>query len=42
MNNQEQQVNDTLLGYIQNTITRIGQNSFQAKAWAITIISAEN
>lgn len=40
MNNQVQQVNETHLGYIQNTITRMGQNSFQAKAWAITIISA--
>lgn len=40
MNNQAQQINETHLGYIQNTITRMGQNSFQAKAWAITIISA--
>ena len=40
MNNQVQQINETHLGYIQNTITRMGQNSFQAKAWAITIISA--
>lgn len=40
MNNNEQQINETHLGYIQNTITRMGQNSFQAKTWAITIISA--
>lgn len=28
------------LGFIQNVITRMGQNSFQAKAWCITIASA--
>lgn len=28
------------LEFIQNTITRMGQNSFQAKAWGISIVSA--
>ena len=32
--------NVTHLGYIQSTITRMGQNAFQAKAWCITIITA--
>lgn len=28
------------LGFIQNVITRMGQNSFQAKAWCVTVVSA--
>ncbi len=32
--------NETHLGYIQATITRMGQNAFQAKTWCITIITA--
>lgn len=28
------------LGFIQNTITRMGQNSFQSKSWCITIVAA--
>lgn len=28
------------LGYIQNVITRMGQNSFQCKTWCITLVSA--
>lgn len=39
-NNQSQKPNDTYLGFIQSTITRMGQNSFQAKSWGITIVSA--
>ena len=36
----KKEINDTHLGYIQNVITRMGQNSFQAKGWCITIDSA--
>lgn len=32
--------NETYLGYIQATISRMGQNAFQAKTWCITIITA--
>lgn len=32
--------NETHLGYIQTTISRMGQNAFQAKTWCITIITA--
>ncbi|MBR5537584.1 MAG: hypothetical protein IKU58_06760 [Clostridia bacterium] len=32
--------NETHLGYIQTTITRMAQNSFQAKTWCITVICA--
>ena len=32
--------NETYLGYIQATISRVGQNAFQAKTWCITIITA--
>ena len=32
--------NETHLGYIQATITRMGQNAFQAKTWCVTIITA--
>lgn len=38
--NQKKSVNETHLGYIQNVITRMGQNSFQSKAWCITLMSA--
>ena len=31
--------NEKHLDYIQTTITRMGQNSFQAKTWGITIVS---
>ena len=31
---------DTHLGYVQNVITRMGQNSFQCKTWCITLVSA--
>ena len=37
---EEKQVNETHLGYIQNTIDRMSRNSFQSKAWCITIVSA--
>ncbi len=40
INNDLKKINETHLGYIQNVISRMGQNSFQAKTWAITIISA--
>lgn len=36
----ETKVNEAHLGYIQNVITRMGQNSFQCKAWCITLVSA--
>ena len=39
-NNNSQKPNETYLGFIQSTITRMGQNSFQAKAWGITIVTA--
>lgn len=32
--------NDTYLGFIQDSITRMGQNSFQAKTWCITLVAA--
>lgn len=32
--------NATYLGYIQNAITRMGQNSFHAKTWCITLLAA--
>lgn len=40
MINQETDINETYLGFIQNTISRLAKNSFQAKAWCITILSA--
>lgn len=36
----EVKVNEAHLGYIQGVITRMGQNSFQCKAWCITLVSA--
>lgn len=36
----ETKVNEAHLGYIQSVITRMGQNSFQCKAWCITLVSA--
>lgn len=39
-NKQFSEVNEKHLEFIQSTITRMGQNSFQAKAWCITITSA--
>ena len=33
-------INETHLGYIQAVINRMGQNSFQAKTWCITVICA--
>lgn len=30
---------ETHLGYIQSIISRMAQNSFQAKAWGITVVS---
>ena len=38
-NNKQTQVNEKYLDFIQATITRMGQNSFQAKTWGITIVS---
>ena len=32
--------NETYLGYIQATISRMGQNAFQAKTWCITVVTA--
>lgn len=34
------EISEKHLEFIQNVITRMGQNSFQAKAWCITVISA--
>ena len=31
---------ETHLQFIENAITRMGQNSFQAKAWCVTVVSA--
>lgn len=39
MGNNEK-LNETYLGFIQSIISRMAQNSFQAKAWGITIVSA--
>ena len=36
----EKQINETHLGYIQNTIDRMSHCSFQSKAWNVTIVSA--
>jgi len=38
-NDKQIQVNEKYLDIIQATITRMGQNSFQAKTWGITIVS---
>ena len=35
-----EKLNETYLGFIQSIISRMAQNSFQAKAWGITIVSA--
>lgn len=40
MNEDVRQINEIQLGFIQNVITRVAQNSFQAKAWCITVDSA--
>ena len=40
MSEKTAQVNKTQLGFIQNVITRVAQNSFQAKTWCITVNSA--
>lgn len=43
MNNEEEnkkKVNETHLGYIQAVIDRMGQNSFHAKEWSVTVVSA--
>ena len=32
--------NEKHLEFLQNTITRMGQNSFQAKTWGISVVSA--
>lgn len=39
-NNHQSEPNETHLGFLQDNITRMSQNSFQAKAWDISIISA--
>jgi hypothetical protein len=36
----QSRVNTTYVGYIQTTIGRMGQNSFQCKTWCITVTSA--
>ena len=36
----EKKVNETQLGFIQAIIDRMGQNSFHAKEWCVTVISA--
>ena len=35
-----QKPNDAYLGFIQNSISRMGQNSFQTKTWCITLVAA--
>lgn len=40
MSENAKKVNEVHLGYIQSTITRMGQNSFQAKAWCISAVAA--
>ncbi|MEE0745502.1 MAG: hypothetical protein UIL73_03335 [Anaerovoracaceae bacterium] len=40
MSESSKKPNETYLGYIQSTITRMGQNAFQAKAWCITVVAA--
>ncbi len=39
-NKEQIEINETHLGFIQNTIDRMGQNSFHAKEWCVTVISA--
>ena len=33
------EINEKHLEFIQNTITKMSRNSFQAKAWSITVLS---
>ena len=40
MNDNHNKVNETHLGYIQAVIDRMGQNSFHAKEWCVTVVSA--
>ena len=40
MQSDEKKVNEQHLEFIQNSITRMNQCSFQMKGWAITIVSA--
>lgn len=40
MNEKSNPVNETHLGYIQAVIDRMGQNSFHAKEWCVTVVSA--
>lgn len=40
MSNNEKNVNEFHLEMIQNVITRMGQNSFHAKEWCVTLVSA--
>lgn len=39
-NNENKEPNETHLGYIQSVISRMAQNSFHAKTWGITVITA--
>ena len=38
--NEETKINETHLGFIQSVVDRMGQNSFHAKEWCVTVISA--
>lgn len=40
VNNNPPEPNETHLGFLQSNITRMSQNSFQAKGWGISIVSA--
>ena len=40
MGTEEKRINEKHLEFIQNVIDRMGQNSFHAKEWCITVISA--
>lgn len=37
---EEKKVNEAHLGFIQALIDRMGQNSFHAKEWCVTVVSA--
>ena len=40
MNSKDSSVNETHLAFLQSIIDRMGQNSFHAKEWCVTVVSA--
>ena len=40
MEENEKKINTTHLGFIQSLVDRMGQNSFHAKEWCVTVITA--